>query len=810
MKQFAVLLLVLLTPTLLFAQQNQRTIVIGDSTRFNEEQEVTLRGRVTNASTNLPVPGATVFFTRLQQGTATSEDGTFSISIKPGKYTVRFQFVGLETVIVNLSIYEDGNLPIQLNEETLNLDELIVQGRARDANINSVTIGVEQLSIDDIDRLPSFMGEVDVVNSLILLPGVNTVGEGASGFNVRGGRVDQNLVLFNGAPLFNSSHALGLFSVFNPDITENFTLYKGHIPAKYGGRLSSVLDVTTKSGDFEKYRIRGGLGIVASRLAVEGPLVKDKTSLLLAGRASYSDWVLNLAENPDVKDSEAGFYDLNAILTHKINPNNRLILSYYGSDDRFEFSRDFGYSWNTQQFNLRWLSLVTQKLQTEVSANYNKYVSTFFEPDGFGAFDLENGVGYSNVKIESTYKPNSRHTIEAGGEFTGYDIRPEELLPRGTQSIRAAETVDNERGREFAFYLSDDFRLNDRLTLSAGLRFSIFQNVGAATVFSYQPGVPRSPETITDTTTFSDGEIIKQFSGLEPRLSARFKLNDRQSLKISYNRARQYVHLISNTASPTPADVWQTSNDFIPPQVSDNYSAGYFHNFNNNAWETSFELFYKDISDLVEYKNFAELFLNETLETELLSGKGRAYGTEFYVKRNQGDWTGWVSYSISRTEVKVDGDFFETSINNGEWFPSDFDQTHNFTLSAHRQLSTNSSFSTNFTFSTGRPITAIESSFIENDVTIPVFSDRNEYRIPDYMRLDISFTIGDNVFKGRKPDPNSRYDDTLTIAFYNLFGRRNAFSVFYRRPEGFFIPKPTRLSVLGAVIPAVTYNVKFN
>ncbi len=789
----------LLFSHMIFGQSpnEKKYIAIGDSTLAKLADEAVMEGKITNLETQAPIAEANILIEKLEKGITTGKNGIYRIVLPTGPHQIRIQYVGMQTVVKNIFLYSSGRLDIGMQEATVDLAEIVVEGKAADENIREVTTGIEKLSIKEIKTLPAFLGEVDVVKSLLLLPGVQTVGEGASGFNVRGGRTDQNLVLQNGAPLFNTSHVLGFFSVFNPDITEDFSLYKGFIPAQYGGRASSVLDVGLRDGNYQQYKVQGGVGLVSSRLAVEGPIIKVKTSFLAGGRISYSDWILRQVKQINVRQSAASFYDINAVLSHRFSQKSNLSLSYYQSHDYFRYSNQYGYTWGTQLGNVRWKNLIAPNLSSMSTAVYGDYSSTFFDPEGFDSFHLQNGIQYLQFKQNFLYTYFDQHTINAGTEWIRYDSKPEIAVPYAETSAVTPERIEKEQGRELSVYVNDEIVLNPRISVAVGLRYSSFQNVGPYAVLQYQNQV------ITDTVGYAKGDVIKQYGGLEPRVAARFSLGKSNSLKLSYNRMRQYIHLISNSTAPTPVDIWQMSNTYLPAQRADNFSVGYFQNFSENTWETSVEFYYKKMDHLLEYKDFARLLLNSHLETELLVGKGKAYGSELYIKRNKGKWTGWLSYAYTRTFVQANGQNVEESINRGDWYPANYDKPHNLTLVARRQLGKEGAFATNFTYSSGRPISAIVSSYEAGGTLVPVFSLRNEYRIPDYYRLDISFTTGKLFSKGK------RYKDNMSFSVYNLLSRNNAFSVFYQRAEGYFIPVAHKLSVLGAAFPAITYNFSF-
>lgn len=816
----AVTAILMLFQTGIFAQERSPDVIIlGDSTLAITNQDVTLSGVITEKDTGNPLHGATIFAEEVELGTSSDADGYYSLTLPPGEYTLRFQYLGMQTVYQQVVLYSSDQLDIEMERRDLDFDEIIVEGTGFWDNIRGTVTGVEVTTIRDLEQLPQLMGEIDVVQSLVALPGVQTVGEGSSGFNVRGGREDQNLVLMDGAPLFNSSHVLGLFSVFNPDVTESYALYKGHMPARFGGRLSSVLDVSMRNGSFEEFKVRGGIGLYSGRLMAEGPIKKDRTSFLVSGRGAASGILFSMAGknrdlvrlslDSDIYNSSAWFYDGNATISHRFSNHHILSLSLYGSNDFFRFSDEFGFSWENRIANLKLRSAFSDNFFSEFSAVVNSYNSTSFTPTGPDAFLLETGIDYLKLQQNFLYTGLQNHTIQFGAEWNRYNSNDETIEPYNDFSAIGFDIVEKDEGDELAFYIGDEFEITPDIAISLGTRYTIYNQRGPSAVFSYEDGRPRTVSSITDTTHFSSGEKIVTYQGFEPRLSSRFSITANSSIKLSYNRTRQYLHQISNSTSPTPADIWQVSTRFLPPQKAHNYSAGYYHNFDNDNWETSAEFYYRDIENLVEYIDFAELFLNNHLETELFSGRGRAYGGEFTIRKNHGNWTGWLSYTYGRSFVKASSEFPGIEINRGDWFPSNYDQPHNLNLTAIRSISDNSAFSFNFTWRTGRPITALSASYLDENTTVPVYSDRNKYRIPDYIRLDISFTIADNIWKNRTVDPDRRMNDSANFTLYNVLSRKNAFSVFYRRPLEASVPRANKLSVLGAVIPAFTYNFNF-
>ena len=774
--------------------------VIGDSASMAPKQNVIITGKVSIKGSGEPVSGASISAETFKYFDYSDQSGVYALELPPGRYRMMVRHVGMKTIYLKLRILSGGLFNIQMEEGTIGLEELVISSRAIDSNVKQSLPGLTKLNVQEIKNLPTFMGEVDILKSLQLLPGVSNVGEGSAGFNVRGGRMDQNLVLLNDVPLFNTSHALGFVSAFSQDIVKDFSLYKGNVPANFGGRASSVLEITTRRGNLEKWVYQGGIGPITTRLSAEGPIKKDKTSLLLTGRISHANWLLKKAKDSNVKQSRLSFYDAYAGLTHRFSANSTADVTFYSSADEFRYSDQFGYNWNNYVVNGKWQALANRNASPTLSVAYGHFKSTQYDPSGVDAAEITNTLNYFQLNETVNYIPNEKHSIVTGISGIAYFPQPEQQDGYNGNPKIVKKSVPKNRGLELSVFLNDDYTISERFAISVGLRYSHYTHMGEDTVFTYTDNVPKSVSSIEDTLYYSNFEKIKTFGGFEPRISARFNVTRNQSVKVSYNRMRQYIHLISNTTSPTPIDLWQVSNEYLPPQIADNYSLGYFINIKDNRWETSAEVFYKKMENLIEYKDFPSLFLSNHLETELLSGSGRAYGAELYIRRLKGKWTGWISYTYSQTELKVDSQNESESINDGNWYPSNYNKPHTFNLVLDRKLRAKGAFSFVLSYNTGRPLTAIESSYIVGGTVIPIYSDRNKYKIPNYLRVDISFTIG-NIVK--------KIEDSLVFSVYNLFGRDNAYSVFYKRPaDNYFIPKPYKLSVLGAVLPSITYNFK--
>lgn len=801
--RLAVFVMAILSTTVACAQVDWKAaplIVVGDEDDEVPGKAVIVTGSVKSSTTGEPVTGASISVDLFKFFDYTDQQGRFALELPPGDYKCTIRHVGMITLFVNLRVHSSGVSDFKLTEGITNLEEVVISARPMDSNVKETISGIAKLNVAEIRTLPTLMGEIDILRSIQTLPGVTSVGEGSSGFNVRGGRADQNLVLLDGAPLFNSSHALGFISGFNQDVINNFTLYKGNVPANFGGRASSVLEVTTRQGDFTKWKYQGGVGPISSRFLAEGPIKTDKTSLLISGRTSYADWILKRATNPDVNGSSLFFYDANLGLTHRFNPRSSLKLSAYSSRDYFKFSDQFAFAWENLLASAEWKSFTDRKASPSTLLSFGQYKSTLTDPNGTNASQLSNKLNYMQLKQLVNYVPNEKHTITAGLELMAYLPSPEERTQYNNSPI-SDKSVEKNKGLEGAIFINEEFNVSEQFSVSAGLRISSYAHIAPATIYSYAQDVPRTTASIIDSVISSGHKLLHTYAGLEPRVSARFNFSDQQSFKIGYNRMRQYIHLISNTTAPTPVDLWQVSTQYLPPQISDNLSFGYFLNIGDNVWETSAEVFYKSMSNLLEYKNFPQLYLNPHIETELLRAKGRAYGGELYIRKLRGVWKGWMSYTYSRTELNTATAFESERINRGQWYPANYNKPHSLNLVINRVgVHPNGGISFVFAYNTGRPFTAVETSYFSGSTSIPVYSDRNKYKIPDYFRFDFSFTIGNIV---------SKLDDSLVVSIYNVFGRQNAYSVFYRRPADFYIPRPYKLSVLGSALPSITYNFKF-
>jgi hypothetical protein len=646
------------------------------------------------------------------------------------------------------------------------------------------------------------MGEVDIIKSTILLPGVQTVGEGASGFNVRGGSADQNLMLFDGAPIFNTSHLFGFFSVFNPEVIKDFTLYKSGIPARYGGRVSSIFDVAAKQGNLKKFAVSGGISPITGKLTVEGPLIKDRLSLIIGARSTYSNWILRKLDKPEFRNSKTEFYDLSSKFSYEINKNNLLTFTGYWSKDYFKLNSDTAYHYKNICSRLLFKHVFSTKVYGTLSAVYSNYeYNIASEKIPETSFNLKYNIAYKSAKTEIIYTPNTKHIFNFGTEIIKYDMTPGDFTPLNAGSDIKGKKLPKERGLETGLFINDEFAVNNKITISCGLRYAAFFVLGPCKVYEYSPEMSRSVESRKDSTTYSSNRIVKTYGGPEVRLSVRYNIGVNNSVKLSYSRIHQFLQMVTNSSAISPTDVWKISDAQMKPLTGDQVALGYYHNLLSNSIETSIEVYYKKNKNYLDYKSGAELLMNPNLEVDLLSGTGRAYGIEFLIKKKRGRINGWVSYAYAKTELKVNGEFSDEKINNGQYYPADYDKPHNFNIVSNYKHSRRFSLSSIFTFSTGRPITYPVAKYDFRGVQVMHYSNRNEYRIPNYKRWDISLNIDGNL-KSRKLAHSS-----WSVGVFNVLGRKNVYSVFFKTTgKGV---KGYQLSVFARPIVNVTYNFRF-
>jgi len=773
---------------------------IGNPSDRNKPGMVLLSGYVTDRDTKEPVAGATIFVEKLSAGTITNEFGHFNLNLPRGSHLLQFSFIGMKEKQVNINLYGEGDLNIEMNSMLIPLKETVVSAH-KNVVLQRYETGVEKINITSFKLLPTSMGESDIIKSILLVPGIQSVGEGSAGFNVRGGSSDQNLLLLYGAPIYNSSHFFGFFSAVNSDIIKDATLYKGGIPSRYGGRISSVLDIGTKDGNWREFEGNAGISPITTHLTVEGPIIKDTLTYILSGRTTYSNWVLSLIDNPELRNSRASFYDVNGKITYDINKNNRIDLSSYLSHDAFRFNSDTTYSYDNHIVALRWRHFFTSRLFSVMSVNNSNYKYNVSSDDNpTEGFLLSHKINSTGAKADFNWY-QGRHEVNFGLDLTRYAVSPGSYLPFGDSSLVVKKVIPEERALETALYIEDKFVLTDYLSVNAGIRFSTFFASGPRSVLIYDPDFTKSNSTVIDTLTFNSNQLLKTYGGPEFRVSLNFRTTQTSSIKVNYNRTRQYLHMLSNTTSISPTDTWKLSDYYLKPQVGNQYSAGFYQMLLNNSIESSVEVYFKHIKNMVDFKGGTSLIMNDDIETDLVDVLGRAYGVELMFKKSEGRIRWSVAYTYSRTQLKSTGKFNDEVINGGDWFPANFDKPHDLIATFNFLFSRRISFSANYTYNTGRPITYPVSTYKLGDMILLQYSDRNKYRIPDYMRLDLSLTINGSLKSKKIAHPH------WIISVYNVLGRQNVYSVYFANERGRI--QGYKLSVFGQAIPSVSFNFDF-
>lgn len=778
---------------------------VGSRSKTTRSGTSTIAGYVRNVETQEAIGGAFVFIDNPFTGATTDESGFYSITIPNGKRVLNFQNLGFKPTRRNVVLFSNGTLNVDMEVDIIALQEITVQAD-RDINVTNVQMGVTKFNVEEVKNVPVVLGERDILKIATTKAGVQTVGEGASGFNVRGGKADQNLILINDAPIYNSTHFFGFFSVFNSDAIQNMELFKSGIPAQYGGRLSSVFDIKSKVASKEKFAGEGGISPITSKLTLQIPLKKDQTSLLIGGRSTYSNWVLQNVPNAGFKDNRVSFYDLLTQLDHKISDKDHLSVSAYVSKDKFRLNSDTLFSFSNFSFmnangSVKWKRRFSDRLDgtfTGVFASY-QYDLLYDEslPNAFTQdFDLQEG----SVKADMAFYPDDVQKIAFGAEIKRYHVNPGEKLPLGSESIVMAQTVQPENGLESSIYISDEYQLSNRVSFYAGIRYTMFNALGPGSVFVYEDGLPKNRDTRIDSLYYNSGEITQTYHGPEWRLSGRYSLNGVSSLKLSYSRNRQYIHVLSNSAALSPTDTWRLSSPHLKPQRSDQLAMGYYRNLMGNKLEFSAEGYYKWLDNLVDFKTGADFLLNQYIERDVLQGPGKSYGLEVSLTKS-GKLNGWINYAYARTFIQLDGESQEERVNGGAFYPTGYDKPHTFNLVANYKLTRRFSFSVNTTYTTGRPVTYPVAIYDFKGSQSIHYSDRNAYRIPDYFRIDLGLNLEGN-HKVRKLSHSF-----WSLSIYNLTGRDNPFSVFFDVQNGRVLG--SQLIVFGNPIPTLSYNFKF-
>lgn len=790
--------------------EESKILVVGDLLNKGRYKRAKLQGRVFEGKTGEPLPGALVFNQDTKVGVVSDSKGRYTIEMPTGEMHLKVSFMSFENQFLNINLIEDGKSDFELFEKSNAIAEITVVGE--NTNGSKTQMSMIKMTSVTLKELPVLMGEVDLIKSMVMMPGVQSVGEMSSGFNVRGGNTDQNLVLLNGAPVFNTTHMFGFFSMINPDAVEDVTLYKGGIPSIYGERIASVMDIQLKDGSDKFLRVNGGIGLINSRLTIEGPFLKKKKStFLVGGRSTYSDWLLQQTKNPTFMNSVAHFYDVNATAYIEFSPKNQLRLMGYSSSDVFNLNSASLFSYGNTIGSLNWRLNIFEKLVSNLNISWSKYETKVNQKDPFlpqDDYTMKSNIQYGSLKYAMSIFPNEKHRISTGFQVIGYWINPGKIVPSQTITNVTGSIMPREQSAELALFADDNIDLSEKLALNIGLRYTQFINYGPGTVYNYSPGVTKSQSTIIDSTIYKSGDIIKTYHGLEPRMSLKYNIENGGSLRLSYQRIHQFISQISNTAVISPADYWKSSDANIAPLINDQVALGYFKSRTNGKFETSVEVYYKNLQNFLEYKNGAQLLMNNHIEADLVKANGYSYGFEILAKKSSGKLNGWVSYTYSRTFRKTDSQFSDQKINGGNYYPSIYDKPHDLSAVLNYKIHRRWRISGNFVFSSGRPITLPEQKYNYGGNSVVFYSDRNKYRMPSYHRMDLAVTLDENLRKKRT------WKGSWTFSIYNLYGRKNPYSVFYRKnaseqTTSLLEYSIYKLSIIGVPVPSITYNFKF-
>jgi hypothetical protein len=776
------------------------------STNLFSQERFTLSGTITEIASNETLIGVTVAVPSLSTGVITNEYGFYSITLPKGSYELHISSLGYRDIIQTIDLSLDQKINFQLFEVAEQLEEVVVTEDIERLNIRKPQMSVNSLSVETIKKIPVILGEADIIKSILLLPGVSNAGEGASGFNVRGGAVDQNLILLDEATIFNSSHLFGFFSVFNPDAIKDVKLFKGGIPSRYGGRVSSVLEIFQKEGNSKEFKVNGGIGLVASRLLAEGPIIKDKAAFLIGGRASYAHLFLPLFDI----DNTAYFYDLNTKLNFKLNESNNIFISGYFGRDVFSISESFVNTYGNAVLNFRWNHLFSDKLFSNLSLIYSDYY--YGLKLDFVGFKWNSGIQNFNLKYDFKHYLSNNFQINYGINNIYYRFNPGKIEPSDSESGIIENQLIQKYANEFAVYVDVEQNITEKLSLQYGLRLSNFIRLGQDELNVYENNEPVSFDPLLQIYKEADpievvnpkrSEQLATFTNLEPRIALAYTLDPNNSIKASYTRLAQYLHLISNTSSPTPLDVWTPSGPFVKPQLLDQYALGYFKNLKDGDYSLETEVFYKDIQNRIDYIDGANLIANDAIEQVILNGEARAYGFELLLRKNRDRFEGWLAYTLSKSEQRTPGrNASETGINSGSWYNTPYDKTHDVSLYVNYELNEKWSFNSNFVFQTGQPTNYPIGQFEFQNLAVPYYGLRNKQRLPAYHRIDFSATLTPRKNKGRK------LKGEWVFSIYNLYNRRNAASIGFSRNGDTGVNEAVRTSIFG-LVPAATYNIKF-
>ena len=780
------------------------TITVKQAAQNNAQKTYTLSGTITDPA-NVPLLGANIYVEEAATGTSTDENGKFALELPAGTYTLNISYIGFMNQTQTVNLNQDITIKAQLEEDGESLEEVVITQNSKAVDIKKPQMSMNTLDMNEIKQIPVAMGEPDPLKSLLTLPGVTNAGEGSSGFNVRGGAADQNLILLDGTPIYSDSHMFGFFSVFNADVVNNLELYKGGIPSQFGGRVSSVLDVHQHTGSDKEFKGTGGIGLISSKLMLEGPIEKEKGSFMIGGRTSYAHLFLKLADN----ENSAMFYDLNTRLKYRLNDKNVLSFSGYYGNDLFDISDSFSSTYGNTMANLKWEHRFNENILTNLAVFYSDY--RFNLELNSQNFEWQSAIESYGLTYDWQHYLSEKVQLNYGAEAIYYEVNPGTLAPNAESSVNFRQ-LDKKYALQPSAYIDVSHQISEQLNVRYGLRYSMFYRFGPQAISRYannNPVVYNPDFGIYEEappiggTLYDNGEVIRDFSNLEPRAALSFALNDDTSLKASYNRMAQYLHIVSNSQSPTPVNIWTPSGSFIEPQLLDQYALGYFRNFSNKKYSLETEVFYKDIQNRIDYVDGADLIANNNIEQVLLNGEARAYGLEVLFRKNTGKLTGWVSYTLSRAEQRTEGNSpEEPGIANGDWYLSPYDKLHNLSVTGSYEHTKKWSFSANFALQSGQPVTYPNGYYELGGIPVPNYANRNENRLPAYHHLDLAATFTP------KPDKKKGWQSYWVFSIYNVYNRSNAASIRFTTNEDSGVNEARRLSIFG-ILPSVSYNFKF-
>jgi hypothetical protein len=786
----------LLTKTI----SEKRNLLIGSREQAVQGRKSVVSGHISSVKTGEPLIGATIYVLETGVGTISDLDGNFELSLNPGNYSIMVQHMAMKGTEYGLTVLSDGPLDIELDENLIELEEITVTDN-RHSNVKGMFMGYERISVKSMKEVPVVLGEKDVLKIAQLLPGVQNAGEGSAGFNVRGGSADQNMFYINNISIYNTSHLFGFFTSFSPDIVSDFALYKNNVPAKYGGRIASIFNITTRQGNKNHFFAQGGISPITAHLALEGPIIKEKVSYVVSGRSTYSDWILSRLNDYDLQNSNASFNDFTIGIDAKINPNNNLNLFLYSSSDRFSLSSKSDYEYSNTGASLRWDHRFSKSLSSDFSLSTSDYQFSTVDKNNISeAYSHQYALRHTEGRADFVLLKLKGHRFEFGMNAIWYDLNRGQILPHGPESTRIPVDLGREQGIESAFYVSDEFELLPRLNVLLGLRYSLYGLLAPADINYYEEGAPIDQYSYLETVHQEDG-IVKSYSGLEPRAALNYQLGANSSLKASYSRLQQFIFLLSNTIAIAPNDQWKLTDYHISPPVSDQVSLGFYQDIRDPSLNLSVEIYKKWVNGIVEYKDGADFISSEPLETQVLQGFQNSRGIEFMVRKNSDRLTGWLSYAYSRSTITIDGEHTEEQINSGNPYSSNFDKPHSLNVVANYKISRRLSVSSNLVYSTGRPVTMPVATYYAEGRPYLLHSSRNAYRIPNYFRMDLSLNLEGNL-KSKK-----FAHSFWMLSVYNLTGRENAYSVYYEvvddQVNGY------QLSIFGRAIVTISWNFKF-